>query len=447
MTSAQVVNAFNLEAAQSYNRALDLYIKGNTTEAIKEFENAVNLDPEFADAFYNLGSIYRYTNQLDKAEEAFLKVHTLKPDEVSIFYDLGLVYIQKNDYNRALKYLKMIVKESDKYYEAQSKISMLENEMKSLNITYNPNITLENNTKVASKTEPKTPKVQETKQIAKETPDNNILTPIIDPNNKLKSTPKEKKVEKSKPEKQKRKLTKKDRTEISQTLADNSFIGNETNSESSVQTIAQNITPQEPQIQKKDNYWDKYNSTSKPKNTTENSNIVDDKVAVNYMTIEDTSVSGKLTLSPKNNLVKNSPQPCVKESNTIRTAVKTFASGFNGPTGIVRDSLGYFYVANYSENKIYKVSPTGDKTLFACSDDINGPLGLAIDRDGYLYVANYLSDSITRITPSGDTATIATGLNKPYFIYIDEEGKLYVTEQDSNTISEVNLNLRKGYNR
>ena len=195
-----------------------------------------------------------------------------------------------------------------------------------------------------------------------------------------------------------------------------------------------------------DNYWNKYGHTEDSANVEEANNKSEDDVAINYMAVSDTDYE-KLTLSPKSSLVTASTpknyNTSSDRSGKSRSAIKTFASGFDGPTGIVRDEYGNFYVANYSENVIYRVSPDGQKTVFASSDDINGPLGLAIDQRGNIYVANYLSNSIAIINKSGDTHTIVTGLNKPYFLYLDEAESLYVSEQDSNTISVINLNKGK----
>ena len=135
LSSLPLAYGFNLDAAQAYNKALDLYINGKTTDAIIQFQEAVRLDPEFADAYYNLGSIYRYTNQLSKAEEAFQKVLSLKPDDTSVNYDLALIYVQKNDYKRALSFLNLVTKESERFNDAKTKISLLKSEMNLMEMT------------------------------------------------------------------------------------------------------------------------------------------------------------------------------------------------------------------------------------------------------------------------------------------------------------------------
>lgn len=462
LTFTPMVYAFNLEAAQAYNKALDLYIKGYTTDAITYFESAVRLDPEFADAYYNLGSIYRYTSQLDKAEESFQKVLSLKPDDSSVNYDLSLVYIQKNDLKRALNFLKLVTKDSEKYADAQSKMTMLEDEMKVMGLTSSPTTESLAENKTEKLTENKTEKSVDHLS-AKKQEDSSMSNNKTD--SVKKTSTEEKKINKTETNSKtsKRKLSKKERSNLSKNLATSSFIENTPDNRTEVREITLNEesdvnnTPNDvksKQNNSENKSWENYNTQDQNqysrKTSASNDNIDEDKVAVSYMAIEDTNVSGKLKLSPKSVLVnENNTVNTVntKKTPASRMAVKTIASGFNGPTGIVRDNQGNIFVANYTENKIYKVSQSGEKTVFSSSEDINGPIGMAIDTEGNIYVANYLSNNIAKISSSGDTSIIVTGLNKPYFLYIDNNGRLYVSEQDTNTISEINLTTKKGLYR
>lgn len=374
---------FNIEAAQAYNKALDLYINGSTTEAIEQFKTAVRIDPKFTDAYYNLGSIYRYTGELDKAQEAFSKALTLNPGDTNINYDLALISIQKKDYNSALSYLNNVKSSDDKYNEAQNKISFVEERVKATNLT--------------TKNE-----VKNVKEIVK---------------TELKESKKQEIVEKQKPTK----IAKSSKNETSDKLNNYNVIDLEDYDSS-----------QPAKVEKE------YNNSQPVK-------VEEEKIAaINYMAIEDNNSNGKLTLSPNTALATNKRTATFTNKSSSRNAVKTFAQGFNGPTGIVRDPSGNLYVADYSENKIYKVDANGTKTVYASSDDINGPIGLAIDEDNNIFVANYLSNSIAAISPDGSTSTIATGLKKPYFLYFDNLGSLYISEQETNTISKINISGKKG---
>ena len=91
------------------------------------------------------------------------------------------------------------------------------------------------------------------------------------------------------------------------------------------------------------------------------------------------------------------------------------------------------------ENKIYKISIYGQKTLYSNSTLIKGPIGLAIDKDNNLYVANYSANNIIKIAPN-NVATIFADINKPYCLTYDlAHNRLYVTEQDTNKLIKYDL--------
>jgi hypothetical protein len=128
--------------------------------------------------------------------------------------------------------------------------------------------------------------------------------------------------------------------------------------------------------------------------------------------------------------------------STARLAVETFAKGFSGPTGMAMAGDGRLYVANYSENSIFLVNNGGNKQTFYEGNGLNGPLGLTVDpRNGVVYVANYLDNNVVKITPTGVLSVVATGLHQPYYMTLDPtRGILYVSEKQTNTVSKIQLN-------
>lgn len=483
-TSANTSFAFNLEAAQAYNQALDLYINGKTTDAITQFERATNLDPNFSDAYYNLGSIYRYTGQLTKAEEAFQKVLNLKPNDTSINYDLALVSIQKNDLKRAYSYLKLVNKDSDRFNDAQNKIAFIkkevgESELKNASVaqvqTNSRNTNKESSGVVAtSNSQPvqNVSKVESTQTPTSNTAfktdtsnsvvaSNNASQVVLNQytSNQTVSEDEEIDVKPAKLTLSKKELKEELKAEEKEFKAEQK----ELKAERALEKKQNKIKLEDTNLMAKDQsdtskFWDKYNFNNDKKSnerveTVKKATEDNENLAVNYYTVEDTSNKSKLKLSSSKKNDKNKALPFKNSDNdtksfssnstpATRLAIKTFATGFNGPTGIVRDSQGNFFIANYTENKIYKVNSKGDKSVFAASDEINGPLGLAMDDSGNIYVANYLSNSIAKVTSDGNVTTVATGLKKPYFLYFDNSGMLYVSEQDSNTISEIKLSSK-----
>lgn len=130
----------------------------------------------------------------------------------------------------------------------------------------------------------------------------------------------------------------------------------------------------------------------------------------------------------------------IKQVNNERK-IETY-TGFEGPTGVVRDGQGNLYVANYSDNSIICIDVNGERKVVAQDGPLKGPLGLAVDKKDNIYVANYESNQIV-VMPAADRSPLVLPfiVNKPYFLMVDENGVLFVTEQGTNTVSQHKLDI------
>lgn len=116
----------------------------------------------------------------------------------------------------------------------------------------------------------------------------------------------------------------------------------------------------------------------------------------------------------------------------------TFAGNFYyedlpSPTGIVVDNVGYLYVADFSDNLIFRITPTGEKLVYLKNPKINGPIGLAMDEGGNLYIANYNSNSVLKLSASHELTTLIENIEKPYYLYVSG-GYLFISSQGNNTV-------------
>jgi hypothetical protein len=119
----------------------------------------------------------------------------------------------------------------------------------------------------------------------------------------------------------------------------------------------------------------------------------------------------------------------------------TLAS-FNTPTDIDIDNNGNLYVADYGNNKIRKITPSGIVSDIAIG--INSPHGVAVDKvTGNIYTAGRSDNKVYKITPNGVLIHIAgknqggfadgVGLTSATFlspmdIDADMNGNLYIAE-------------------
>lgn len=78
---------------------------GKISESLTASEKLVEITPQDALAYYNLGNTYRELTKFSKAEESYKKAISFKPDLFQAYYNLGIV--SKNNYK---------LEEAEKYY-------------------------------------------------------------------------------------------------------------------------------------------------------------------------------------------------------------------------------------------------------------------------------------------------------------------------------------------
>lgn len=108
------------------------------------------------------------------------------------------------------------------------------------------------------------------------------------------------------------------------------------------------------------------------------------------------------------------------------------------PTGVTTDSNGNVYVACFSDNMIYKISPDGKKVIFIKTPKLNGPIAMVSDSAGNIYVSNYNADNIIKISPTGEITTLVSNVKKPYGMHINGQ-LLFVSSQGSNSVLRYKL--------
>ncbi|HOF13345.1 MAG TPA: tetratricopeptide repeat protein [Spirochaetota bacterium] len=91
------------EAASIYNKALALSNMGNYDLAIEQYMRAVEVFPQFIEAYNNIGELYSRMGNSEKAIQVYSKALSIKKNH-KVLLNLGVEYYNAADYTIALQY-------------------------------------------------------------------------------------------------------------------------------------------------------------------------------------------------------------------------------------------------------------------------------------------------------------------------------------------------------
>ena len=104
--------AVQAEEAGEKQRAIDLY------------EEIVELDPEYAAAYINLGTIYFHLRQFGRAEELYRRATEADPSYVLAFFDLGNVLDELERLDESIAAYRQAVKLTPRYADAHYNLAL-----------------------------------------------------------------------------------------------------------------------------------------------------------------------------------------------------------------------------------------------------------------------------------------------------------------------------------
>lgn len=96
------------DAKLQYNKGIDYYQLGQFEESANCFKNAIELDPNYIDAYYNLGSILEYLKQDEVALAVFKQIILRKPDDYESVYKAAVLSKKVGEIEKAKMYLTLI---------------------------------------------------------------------------------------------------------------------------------------------------------------------------------------------------------------------------------------------------------------------------------------------------------------------------------------------------
>lgn len=101
----------SLSSPNTHNNLGDVYGRhGDKEGALKEFSRAIELKPNYADAYHNLGNTYREMGNLGKAMESYLLAAKLNPNLWQSYQNIAALYFQAKQYDLALENIEQAIK-------------------------------------------------------------------------------------------------------------------------------------------------------------------------------------------------------------------------------------------------------------------------------------------------------------------------------------------------
>ncbi len=160
---------------------------------------------------------------------------------------------------------------------------------------------------------------------------------------------------------------------------------------------------------------------------------------------------GSLLVSSPNRLVVRVPEGVVSGELTVDTGTAvsasvsvavgiTIAENLHPVANPALDAAGNIF-STFSGSRgqkvpvsVYKIDR--DRVMQPFLDDLMNPTGLAIDRDGQIYISSRMEGTIYRVTPNGQRSVYAEGMGIATGIAFDDEQNLYVGDR-SGTIFKI----------
>jgi uncharacterized protein (TIGR03437 family) len=138
----------------------------------------------------------------------------------------------------------------------------------------------------------------------------------------------------------------------------------------------------------------------------------------------------------------------------------------NGPQGLALDSAGNLYIADTQNNRVRKVANGTISTVAgsgtagfagdggqAGSAQLNAPFGVALDSAGNLYIAEFSNNRVRKVSTNGNISTLAGNgvsgfsgdglqataamLNGPQGVAVDSAGNVFIADTANNRVRKV----------
>jgi Tfp pilus assembly protein PilF len=99
---SEFLDAYPKKAVEAFKKGQDYRKQKKDEQAMKSFETAIKIAPNFYQAHTELGTLYKEAGRIDDAETEFIKAHELNRTNIEPLLNLTSLYIDENKPERAV---------------------------------------------------------------------------------------------------------------------------------------------------------------------------------------------------------------------------------------------------------------------------------------------------------------------------------------------------------
>jgi protein O-GlcNAc transferase len=115
---AFVCSQARIKAIEIANKGVEHFTNRAYEAAERDLRLAIQTDPSYEKAYYNLGKVYQAQRKWDKAADAFENAVQKSPDNANFHYDLGEAYLEAKQLDKAENALKKATSLDSKLFKA-----------------------------------------------------------------------------------------------------------------------------------------------------------------------------------------------------------------------------------------------------------------------------------------------------------------------------------------
>jgi len=113
-----------------YNKAINYYEEAKYNLAIENFKKALEIKPDYWQAYYNLGNTYFKKKEYAAALENYKQSVKINPEDIQAYQNMGMIYSRDREYELAIDCYKKAVEINKKDVDAYNELGLLYSKIK-----------------------------------------------------------------------------------------------------------------------------------------------------------------------------------------------------------------------------------------------------------------------------------------------------------------------------